>query len=147
MAKLTLEIITGEKILLRETDIDEVIAPGAIGELGVLPNHAPLVTSLKPGELRVKKEGREEPYFISGGFLEVRSDAVTVLADSAERGDEIDLDRAEAARTRAMELLRGEIDVDRVRAEGALQRSLLRLRVAERRRRRTDLRAGEPPAR
>ncbi len=143
MAKLTLEIITGEQLLYHGEDIDEVIAPGSIGELGVLPNHAPLVTSLDAGELRVKRENEDLPFFISGGFLEVRADVVTVLADTAERGDEIDLERAEAARARAEERLQGEDTADRARAEAALHRSLMRLKVVRRRRRgRADLPSG-----
>ncbi len=143
MAKLTLEIITGEQCLFREEEIDAVVAPGMIGELGVLPNHAPLVTSLTSGELRVRKDSAEMPFFIAGGFLQVQNDVVTVLADSAERGDEIDLERAEAARARAEERLRDEISVDRARAEASLRRSLVRLRVARRRRRgRADLPSG-----
>ena len=143
MAKLTLEILTGEQLLYREDEIDEVIAPGVVGELGVLPNHAPLVTSLQAGELRVKRGGEERPFFISGGFLEVKADMVTVLADAAERGDEIDLERAEAARARAEERLRSETAVNRARASAALGRSLIRLKVARRRRRgRADLPSG-----
>ncbi len=143
MAKLTLEIITGERLLLREEEIDEVIAPGTVGELGILPNHAPLVTSLTAGELRVKKGAEEQPFFIAGGFLEVQRDVVTVLADAAERGDEIDLERAEAARARAEDRLRAEVTVDRARAEASLRRSLMRLRVVRRRRRgRADLPSG-----
>ena len=145
---LSLEIITGEQVLYVDTGIDAVIAPGAIGELGILPNHAPLVTALAPGELRVQKAGGEDPFFVSGGFLEVRNDTVTVLADTAERGDEIDLERAEAARTRAEQLLRGEADVDKARAQASLQRSLIRLRIGERRsRRRAAQRGGEAPGR
>ena len=143
MAKLTLEIITGERLLFREEEIDEVIAPGSVGELGVLPNHAPLVTSLQPGELRVKKGDREVPFFVSGGFLEVHRDVVTVLADAAEAGEQIDLERADAARRRAEERLKGESAVDRARAEAALRRSMMRLKVARRRRRgRADLPSG-----
>ena len=136
MAKLTLEIVTGERLLYRDSEIDEVIAPGTVGELGVLPNHAPLVTSLQPGELRVKKGGTEEPFFISGGFLEVRGDVVTVLADSAERGGEIDLERAEEARGRAEARVHGEQAVDHGRADAAMRRSLMRVKVAQRWRRR-----------
>ena len=102
---LTLEIITGERRLLRQEDVDEVIAPGSLGELGILPNHAPLITSLAPGELRVKSGGNEEEFFVSGGFLEVQADEVTVLADAAEHGGEIDAERAEEARQRALERL------------------------------------------
>ena len=149
MAKLSLEIITGERVLFEETGIDAVIAPGVIGELGILPNHAPLVTVLQPGELRVQREGNDdEPFFVSGGFLEVHDDTVTVLADTAERGDEIDLERAEAARARAADRLRSEVDVNRVRAQAAMQRSLMRIRVGERRaRRRASQRSGDSPSR
>ena len=144
MAKLTLEIITGELLLLREEEIDEVIAPGSVGELGILPSHAPLVTSLQAGSLRVKRGGSEDDFFVSGGFLEVREDNVKVLADSAERGTEIDLERAEAARQRAEGRLRDEQTVDRARAEASLRRSLVRLKVARRRRRgRADLPSGQ----
>ena len=143
MAKLTLEILTGERLLFRQEEVDEVVAPGSVGELGVLPNHAAMVTTLQAGELRVLSEGGEEPFFLSGGFLEVRDNLVTVLADAAERGDEINLDRADEARRRADERLRSEDLVDRVRAEMALRRSLLRLKVARRRQRgRADLPSG-----
>ena len=149
MAKLSLEIITGERVLFEETGIDAVIAPGVIGELGILPNHAPLVTVLQPGELRVQREGNDdEPFFVSGGFLEVHDDTVTVLADTAERGDEIDLERAEAARARAADRLRSEVDVNRARAQASMQRSLMRIRVGERRaRRRASQRSGDSPSR
>ena len=143
---LTLEIITGERRLLRQEDVDEVIAPGSLGELGILPNHAPLITSLAPGELRVKTGGSEEEFFVSGGFLEVNSDEVTVLADAAEFGGEIDAERAEAARQRALERLEQATDADRARAQAALSRSLQRLRVLEHRRRRTGREMSRPGA-
>lgn len=133
---LTLEIITGERRLLRQEEVDEVVAPGAIGELGILPHHAPLITALQPGELKVKAGNDVEEYFISGGFLEVNSDEVIVLADAAEHGSEIDAERAEAARQRALEHLAEAGDADRARAQAALARSLQRLRVLEHRRRR-----------
>lgn len=139
---LTLEIITGERRLLRQEDVEEVIAPGALGELGILPHHAPLITSLAPGELDVKINGVREEYFVAGGFLEVRDDHVIVLADQAEAGEEIDVERAEAARARAQQLLQeGTADVDRARAQLALARSIGRLRVVEHRRRRLGGRA------
>ena len=141
---LTLEIITGERRLLRQEDVDEVIAPGSMGELGILPNHAQLITSLQPGDLRVKSGGGEEDFFVSGGFLEVHSDQVTVLADAAELGSEIDVERAEAARRRAQQRLEQVEDADRARAQAALTRSLARLRVVERRRRRGGGRADMP---
>ena len=143
---LTLEIITGERLLMRREDVDEVIAPGSLGELGILPHHAPLITALQPGELRVKADGGEDDFFVSGGFLEVHSDQVTVLADSAERDSEIDLERAEAARQRARERLDQASDADRARAQAALSRSLARLKVIERRRRRTGREPARPSA-
>ncbi len=133
---ITLEIITGERRLLRREDVDEVIAPGTLGEMGILPHHAPLITSLAPGEVRVKTGGDVEEYFVSGGFLEVHADEVTLLADAAEHGSEIDAERAEVARQRALERLDQAADADRARAQAALARSLQRLRVLEHRRRR-----------
>ena len=114
------------------------MAPGAEGELGILPHHTPLMTTLLPGELRIKKGAEETSLAISGGFLEVRPDRVVVLADSTERAEEIDVDRAEAARKRARERLsqQRELGTDGTRAEAALRRSLARLRVAEMARRR-----------
>lgn len=143
---LTLEVITGERLLLRREDVDEVIAPGSLGELGILPHHAPLITALQPGELRVKATGDEDDFFVSGGFLEVHSDQVTVLADAAERDSDIDLERAEAARQRARERLDQATDADRARAQAALSRSLGRLKVIERRRRRTGRETARPTA-
>ena len=143
---LTLEVITGERLLLRREDVDEVIAPGSLGELGILPHHAPLITALQPGELRVKTAGGEDDFFVSGGFLEVHSDQVTVLADAAERDSDIDLERAEAARQRARERLDQATDADRARAQAALSRSLARLKVIERRRRRTGRETARPTA-
>lgn len=141
---IKLEIITGERLLYQDDGIDEVIAPGSLGQLGVLPHHAALFTSLQAGELVVRKDNVDQPFFLSGGFLEVKDDVVTVLADAAERGDDIDLERAEAARERAEQHLRDESSYDRVRAEGALRRSLVRLKILERRRRRgrADLPSG-----
>lgn len=142
---LTLEIITGERRVLQQEDVEEVIAPGALGELGILPHHAPLITSLAPGELDVKVNGVREEYFVAGGFLEVHDDRVIVLADQAEAGEEIDIARAEEARARAQQRLQeSAADVDRARAQLALARSIGRLRVAEHRRRRLGGRADMP---
>jgi F-type H+-transporting ATPase subunit epsilon len=119
--------------------VDMVIAPGVEGELGILPHHVPLLTALAPGELRVKLEQGEESFAISGGFMEVQPDHVSVLARTAEHADEIDLARAEAARARAEELLRDgpPPDLRRLTAlETALRRSNVRLKVARKRRRR-----------
>jgi F-type H+-transporting ATPase subunit epsilon len=133
---IKLDIVTAEQLVYSD-DVDIVVAPGIDGELAVLPRHAPLMTMLQPGELRVRKGGEEVLMAITGGFLEVRPDRVTVLADAAERAEDIDAARAEEAKRRAEERLSGKIvEADMARAEAALRRSLLRLRVAEKRRRR-----------
>ena len=134
MAKLRFEIVTAERLVYSD-DVDIVIAPGFEGQLGILPSHAPILTMLHPGELVVRKNGEETAMFVSGGFLEVMGNRVTVLADVAERAEEIDIARAEEAKRRAEEMLREHIpEMDLARAEAALKRSLMRLKVAERRR-------------
>ncbi|MCJ7669509.1 MAG: F0F1 ATP synthase subunit epsilon [Dehalococcoidia bacterium] len=116
-------------------DVNEVVAWGVEGQLGILPHHAPLMTMLRPGDLLIKRDNEEEYLAISGGFLEVRPDKVIILADACERAEEIDIARAEAAKRRAEETLKERPPgVDAV-AEAALRRSLARLKVAERRRR------------
>ena len=129
---LRLEIVTVERLLYSE-DVDMVIAPGIEGQLGILPRHAPLLTALTYGELRAKRGSQEESFAIGGGFMEVQPDRVTVLADTAERAEEIDLQRAEAARRRAEErlLAREQNQIDFTRADSALRRSLIRIKVAE----------------
>ena len=101
MAKLHVEIVTGERVVYTENDVDMVVAPGADGTLGILPHHAPLITTLANGELRIKKGGSEQSIVVFGGFMEVTPEKVIVLADSAERAEEIDVARAEAARRSA----------------------------------------------
>jgi F-type H+-transporting ATPase subunit epsilon len=136
MLKIRLEIITAERVVYSE-DVDVVVAPGIEGQLGILPHHAPLMTMLQPGELRVRRDNQEESMFVSGGFLEVRGDKVVVLANVAERADEIDIARAEAAKRRAEErIAQYPAHVDHARAEAALLRSMIRLRVAEKSRKR-----------
>lgn len=132
MSKVKLDIVTAERAVYSE-DVDMVIAPGIEGQLGILPHHTPLMTMLQAGELRVKNDGEEVSMAISGGFLEVRPDKVVILADAAERADEIDVARAEEAKRRAQERLadRNVPGVDATRAEAALRRSLARLKVAE----------------
>jgi F-type H+-transporting ATPase subunit epsilon len=128
------QIVTQDKLLF-EGPADIVIAPGAEGEMGILPNHAPLLTTLDFGVLRVRYEGEEQAFAIAGGFLEVRPDVVTVLADVGERVEEIDEARAQAARERAEELLQKgpPPDTDQYLAiEAALRRSKLRLDAARR---------------
>ena len=135
MATTKLDIVSAERMVYSE-DVDVIIAPGVEGQLGILPNHAPLMTMLEPGELRIRKGGDELSLAISGGFLEVRPDRVIVLADAAERVEEIDIARAEEAKRRAQEQLsRRAPEVDTARAEAALRRSLARIKVAEKRRR------------
>ena len=136
MDKFRLEIVTAERMVFND-DVSGVVAWGVEGQLGILPHHAPLMTMLQPGDLLIKKDGEEEYMAISGGFLDVRSDKVIILADACERVEEVDVARAEAAKRRAEETLKEmPTSVDAVAAEAALRRSLARLKVAERRRRR-----------
>jgi len=136
---LTVEIVTVERTLLQESGVDEVIAPGVEGQLAVLPQHAAFMTMLAPGELILKKGGEEHPFAVTGGFFEVLNDRVIVLADAAERAEEIDVARAEAARERARLALERRESLEEMAAmQAALQRALIRLRVAENRRRRAS---------
>ena len=136
MSGIRLDIVTAEQLVFSE-DVDVVVAPGVEGQLGILPHHAPLMTTLPPGELRVRWGGEEFSLAISGGFLEVRPDRVIVLADAAERAEEINVARAEEAKRRAQEELSHHAPaVDAARAEAALRRSLIRLKVAEKRKKR-----------
>jgi len=131
MAGIRLDIVTAEQAVYSE-EVEMVIVPGVEGQLGILPHHIPLMTTLQAGELRIKKGGEEISLAISGGFLEVRPDRVVILADAAERAEEIDVARAEAAKRRAQERLaeRHVYEIDGARAEAALRRSLARLKVA-----------------
>jgi len=134
MPKTHLEVITAERVVLSD-DADIVVAPGSMGELGILPRHAPLLTGLVPGELRYRKDGEEIMLAVTGGFMEVLPHRVTVLADAAERAEEIDLARAEAARQRAIARMAdrsGMIDLERAKA--ALIRASVRIKVAQKRR-------------
>jgi F-type H+-transporting ATPase subunit epsilon len=132
---LKFELVTADRVVMEEDGVDMVVAPGADGVLGILPRHVPLITTLVPGELRIKHGGTEESLVVTGGFMEVTPDKVLVLADAAERSDEIDVARAEEARHRAQErITTGDIGIDQARASAALQRSLIRIRVAQRRR-------------
>lgn len=135
-----IDIVTAERLVFSE-DADIVLVPGVEGEMGILPHHAHLMTAIQPGEIMVRK-GTEEYYLaVSGGFLEVKPDRITILADAAERAEEIDIARAEAAKKRAEERMahRGAAELDTARAEASLHRALARLKVAEKRRRRTKL--------
>jgi F-type H+-transporting ATPase subunit epsilon len=133
---IKLEIVTPERVVLTD-DVDMVIAPASEGYVGILPHHAPLLTTLGPGELRIKKGGTETALAIFGGFMDVRPDRVVILTEAAEQADEIDAARAEAARARAREVLQaGPVGLDEARARASLERAMVRLRVTERRRRR-----------
>jgi F-type H+-transporting ATPase subunit epsilon len=138
MAKLTVEIVTAERQIYNETDVDMVVAPGSEGVLGILPRHASLLTMLRPGALRVKKGGTEQEMSVAGGFLQVHADRVLILADQAERADEIDAARAEEARRQAEQALseakRSGNTTQAEAARAALRVSLAQLNVVRRRR-------------
>jgi F-type H+-transporting ATPase subunit epsilon len=143
---LHVEVVTAERELYNG-EADLVSAPGSEGRLGILPRHAALLTTLASGALRIELNGAEEPLFVSGGFLEVSDDNVTVLADTAEHAEEIDQARAEEARRRAQErLAQAQSDAERAELQGALERAIARLRVAELARRRGGRRIQMPPS-
>jgi len=128
------EIVSQDRMVF-EGDVDIVVLPGTAGEMGILPHHAPLLTTLNFGVIKVRTKGEEEIFTVAGGIAEVQPDIVTVLADAAENVREIDLDRAEAARRRAEEALKGAApaEMDNFLAiEAALRRSNLRLEAAHR---------------
>jgi F-type H+-transporting ATPase subunit epsilon len=132
---MRLEIITAERLVYSD-DVDVVVAPGIEGQLGILPHHAPLMTALQPGELLVRKNGEESYLAVSGGFMEVLGNRVTILADAAERSDEIDEQRAQQAVERARERLeKREADIELEQALHSLRRAQVRLNVVRRRRR------------
>lgn len=133
---IRLEIVTPEKIVVNE-DAQIVMAPGVLGEFGVLIGHTPFLTALKAGALRyTDTQGGEHVVFVSGGFAEALPNKVTILAESAERRRDIDIERARAAVERARQRLaeqRSKAEMDFVRAQAALQRALLRMKIAEKR--------------
>jgi F-type H+-transporting ATPase subunit epsilon len=116
-------------------DVDIVVLPGSAGEMGILPKHAPVLTTLKFGVVKIRKGGMEEIFTVAGGVAEVQPDIVTVLADAAENVEEIDVSRAEAARARAEEVVAKGVPADTdtyLTMEAALRRSNLRLDAARR---------------
>jgi len=133
---LLLEIVTPEKLAYRD-QVDEVLVPSADGQLGILPHHTPLITTLGVGELRIRKGSSEEYFAIVGGFLQVRPDKVVVMAETADIASEIDLERAQQARKDAEAALSSAYveAADVAAARAALDRALVRIRVAERRHR------------
>ena len=140
---LTLEIVTPERVILSEEGVESVTVPGAQGELTLLPQHAALMTALKAGPMVVRKGGVESDFALSGGFLEIKDDKVTILADTAEHSEEIDAARAEAARERARtEVRERQADINIAAVMASIERAQVRLRVVERRARR---RGNRPP--
>lgn len=133
-SSLRLEVISAERLVFSD-EVEMVVVRGTEGEMGILRNHVPLLTALPASEVRALRGGAlVGDLVISGGFMEVQPDAVVVLADTAERADEIDAARAEEARRRAEARLRGGMgEVDMARAEAALRRALVRLKVARKR--------------
>jgi F-type H+-transporting ATPase subunit epsilon len=130
------EIVSQDRLVF-EGEADMVIVPGAAGEMGILPNHAPLLSALKYGLLKVRTHGDEEIFTVAGGIVEVLPDRITVLADVAENIEEIDISRAEQARQRAEDFLQQapSLDLDKedfLALEAALRRSNLRLDAAKR---------------
>ena len=140
---LLLEIVTPERLAYSDS-VDSVVLPGSQGELGVLPHHAPLVSTLGIGELRIRKGGNEEAFAIVGGFLQVLPDKVVVMAETADMAAEIDLEKAQHARRQAEAALESgyAVGADLAAARAALQQALLRIRVAERRHREGPRRRG-----
>ena len=133
---IQLEVVTPEGAVVSEA-AEIVVAPGTLGEFGVLVGHTPFLTTLKLGTLRFKDQNNQEHWvFVSGGFAEALPDRVTILAESAERRRDIDLERAKSALERARRRLAGEIekDIDFIRARAALERALYRVKMAEARR-------------
>lgn len=129
---MNLEVITPERLVLRE-QVDEVVAPGLSGELGILPEHTPLISQLKTGALTYRQGNQSVQMHVSGGFIEVSSEGVSVLSDVAERPEEIDVSRAERAKERAEKLLESkDANTDMDLAELKLQRALIRIQIGNR---------------
>lgn len=128
---LNLEVVTPTRMVVRE-EVEEVMAPGAEGYFGVMGGHLPFMSTLKVGELAYRKNGRWRHLAVSWGYVEVRPETVIVLAEAAEKAEEIDAARAGRARDRALERLAqwGDESIDVLRAQGALTRSLTRIEVA-----------------
>ncbi|MDY6880290.1 MAG: F0F1 ATP synthase subunit epsilon [Thermodesulfobacteriota bacterium] len=133
MGKLHLEIITPEKVAVSE-EVESVVAPGSLGEFGVLEGHVPFLSGILPGEIHYTSGGKLAYLAVTTGFVEISNDRVSILVDAAERVQDIDLDRARKAMERARARLsgdRGSEDIDYVRAEAALKRAIARIKVAE----------------
>ena len=132
------EIVSQDRLVF-EGDADIVTVPGTLGEMGILPGHAPLLSTLELGVIRVKSGEQEEVFTVTGGFIEVQPDIVTIMADAAENVEEIDIQRAEEAMERARNLLADDKPIDletTLRIEAAMKRSSLRLKTVEQYRKR-----------
>ena len=127
--KLKLDVVTPYGLVFSE-EVDEIIATGSEGEFGVLPDHVPFLTTLKIGVLTFRKGSETGYIFVNSGYAEVGPDSVTLLADSAERSDEIDIERAKEAMKRAQERLKKKQEIDEARATASLERALMRMQVA-----------------
>jgi len=133
MAELSVELVTPERRVLVQDGVDVLIAPAVEGQIAVLPRHAALITELEPGVMILRSGDEVQALAVSGGFLEVLKNKVTILADASERSAEIDLERAMKARDRALEELSGPLEPsDALRARIALLRALARIRAAQR---------------
>ncbi|SPD74872.1 ATP synthase epsilon chain [uncultured Desulfobacterium sp.] len=133
MEKLHLEVVTPANIMVSQ-DVDIVVAPGSIGEFGVLKGHARFLSGIVPGELRFTADNKTEYFAVTSGFAEISDDKVSILVDAAERAEEIDIERAKKAMDRASERLtkeRGTVDIDFLRAEASLKRAMMRIKVAQ----------------
>ncbi len=131
---LALEIITPLKSILKE-EVDEIIIPTEMGEITILPNHVDLVTKIKAGEMTIKRSGKPTFFAVTGGFLEIANNKVTILADYAVRAEDIEVAKAKEAQERAKEKLKQKVSGrDFVQAESDLRKSLIELHVARRRR-------------
>ena len=131
MATFELQVVTPDKTVANE-QVEMVICPGLVGEFGVMPNHAPMLAALKIGRLIYRANGKDQHLFISGGFADVNNNVCTILAESAERAEDIDEDRAFQAKKRAEErLAQHNGGIDEIRAQVALQRALMRLHIAQ----------------
>ncbi|BAD39077.1 F0F1 ATP synthase subunit epsilon [Symbiobacterium thermophilum] len=131
MADMSLTIITPERTVLRDAPADAVVVPVVDGSMGILKNHAPMVANLRIGVLRYKQDGVYKRVAVTGGFVEVSENRITVLADAAELAESIDVMRAMEAKRRAEARLRDrKANIDRTRAEAALRRAMVRLRAA-----------------
>ena len=125
---LKLEVITPEQVALRD-ESTSVVVPGVDGELGIWPNHAPLLAGLKPGVISYKTASGTEKLVVSGGFIEVSNNVISIIAPAAEKSTDIDFARAEAAKKRALERLAQKENIDMARAQAALARANARLSV------------------